>query len=382
MPHHRFWLILAVATLAACGPRPLRPASVLDTPQRQYSQGLARLEAGDLWGAQAAFERAHALDPDYPGSYVGGALVAMEHREFWRARQEIETAVHKDGSFVDAHTALGRVATAESMQAAPGSDTWLAEALRSYDRALRLDPGNAGAAYHRAMSLYLAGRFASARASLGGIIARNRGPLVAESLALTERIQLIERASPGTPQGVAIARSDRLTRAELAVLLMEELKLGELVRQRRPAQSASLFATPGSQGQAAPDSASDVAASWARSWIEDMLSLGVPGLELMPDGSFHPDEAVSRAAYARVTAGILEVITGRADLATRYVGQTSPFPDVRADSYAFNAIALNVDRGIMAADTITGSFRPGDPVSGAEALLIVRELQNAVRMEF
>ena len=83
-----------------------------------------------------------------------------------------------------------------------------------------------------------------------------------------------------------------------------------------------------------------------------------------------------------MNAGILELIAGQADLATRYVGQPSPFPDVRADSYAFNAIALNVDRGIMAADTITGSFRPGDTVSGAEALVIIRELQNAVRMEF
>jgi hypothetical protein len=36
----------------------------------------------------------------------------------------------------------------------------------------------------------------------------------------------------------------------------------------------------------------------------------------------------------------------------------------------------------MRPDPVSGRFRPEDPVSGAEALLIIRELQNAVRMEF
>ena len=80
--------------------------------------------------------------------------------------------------------------------------------------------------------------------------------------------------------------------------------------------------------------------------------------------------------------GILTLITGDASLATRYVGEASRFPDVRGDFYAYNAIALNAERGIMPADSISGCFRPDDPVSGPEALLIIRQLQNAVRLEF
>ena len=54
-----------------------------------------------------------------------------------------------------------------------------------------------------------------------------------------------------------------------------------------------------------------------------------------------------------------------------------------SDGYdAYNAIAVSVERGIMSADRITGRFRPDETVSGAEALLMIRELQNAVRMEF
>ena len=43
---------------------------------------------------------------------------------------------------------------------------------------------------------------------------------------------------------------------------------------------------------------------------------------------------------------------------------------------------LNIERGIMDVDTVSGHFRPEATVSGIEALVIIRQLQNAVRMEF
>ena len=43
--------------------------------------------------------------------------------------------------------------------------------------------------------------------------------------------------------------------------------------------------------------------------MEDALSLGIPGFELLPDGSFHPDEPVTRAGYARVSEGVLTLLT-------------------------------------------------------------------------
>jgi len=178
-----------------------------------------------------------------------------------------------------------------------------------------------------------------------------------------------------------IALVDEITRAELAVLLLEELQLAMLMKQKVRASTETVFAPPG-QETIANVHPVDAVSSWARPWIEEVLTLGVPGFELMPDHTFRPDEPVTRANYAQVTAGILELITGDPELATMYVGSASTFPDVRSDSYAFNAIALNVDRGIISVDKVSGRFRPNDTVSGAEALLIVRELQNAVRMEF
>jgi len=343
---------------------------------------MARLAEGDLWTAQSEFERAHALDPDYAGTYVGSAMVAAAQGEYWRAKQDIEEALHRDGSFADAHVALGRIITEEGRQGEFEPGDWLPRAVKAYGRAIDLDPESPSAYYHQGMSYYAAGEYAAARGSLARVVARNRGDLVGQAMRQIERIQLIERASPGTDQGRAIAAADRLTRAELAVLLLEELKLGDVMGRRRAVQGGSRFQTPDTRPQSARPAPTDIEFSWARPWIEEILELGVAGLEVAPDGLFHPDAAVTRANYARVNAGIMEAITGDEDLSTEYVGGASPFPDVRHDFFAFSAISLNVNRGIMAADTLTGRFRPEDTVTGAEALLIIRELQNAMRMEF
>ena len=79
---------------------------------------------------------------------------------------------------------------------------------------------------------------------------------------------------------------------------------------------------------------------------------------------------------------VLIAVTGDNSLATKYIGSVSRFPDVNPSHYAYNAICLVVDRGIMKADTIDGAFGMTEPVSGADALLIIRELQNALRMTF
>jgi len=45
-------------------------------------------------------------------------------------------------------------------------------------------------------------------------------------------------------------------------------------------------------------------------------------------------------------------------------------------------MALCAERGIMHADMITGNFNPSGPVTGADALLIIRGIQSSLRMTF
>ena len=340
------------------------------------------LEQGELWAAQSEFERAHALDPEFPGAHVGTALLAAEQEDFFRAKQEIELAIHRDNNFGDAFVARGRIATAEGVAREFDTEDWLQDALRAFRKASQLDPADLSVAYYEGMAYLAALDLDSARASLTQVLELNRGPYVTRALQQIERIQMIQRGSPGSELGLKIAMVGEITRAELAVLLLEELKLADLVRQRRALAPARDFVTPERYSRQTSPSVSDIESSWARPWIEEVLQLGIQGLELMPDGTFRPHQPITRANYARANGAIISLITGEAGMATRYVGESSRFPDVQGDSYAYNAIALNVARGIMAPEALTGRFRPDATVSGAEAILIIRQLQNAVRMEF
>ena len=105
-------------------------------------------------------------------------------------------------------------------------------------------------------------------------------------------------------------------------------------------------------------------------------------MESFPDHKFYPDQKITRVNYAKTMEGILIAATGDATLATKYVGGQSRFPDMRSDHFSYNASALMVDRGIMSADKITGAFNPEGKVSGADALLIIRDFQNALRLTF
>jgi hypothetical protein len=74
---------------------------------------------------------------------------------------------------------------------------------------------------------------------------------------------------------------------------------------------------------------------------------------------------------------ILIKLTGVDDLATRFIGSVSPFPDLRNDLPYFNAVMICTTRSIMVAkDLATGEFDPIGPVSGADALLSIRMLKS------
>ena len=379
----RLTLLAGVMLCVACGPKPLPQASQFDTAANHYGMGLDRLEAGDLAAATDEFDRARQLDPKFPGGYVGEALLCMMQGDFDGARAQARKAIDRSDTFVDAHVALGRIVTQEGLARGRDTDDWLKEAMNSYGRAEDKGGSDSTIDFHRGMSYLKAFRLGQAREALSLVVARKRGSLVTRANKEIESIQRIERAAPGTDIGMRIALVPRIRRAELAVLLIEEFKLKEVIAKRRPATADVSFRDPGQTPSATAQlTASDTDGHWAQRWTEQILAIELPGLELFPDGTFLPDEEITRANFAMVNQSVLILVTGEHSLATRYLGERSRFADVRGDSYAYNSIATNVDRGIMSAERITGDFRPTDPVSGAEALLIIRDLQNALRLEF
>ena len=127
----------------------------------------------------------------------------------------------------------------------------------------------------------------------------------------------------------------------------------------------------------------DIESSWASAWIREIIAVGLMGLQAYPDGNFYPESILTRAQYAQSNQAILILLSGDKTLSHAYIGQESRFPDLRADNYAYNALALCLERGLLnIADRRTGAVNPDGSVSGAQALLAIRQLQNSFRIEY
>ena len=100
--------------------------------------------------------------------------------------------------------------------------------------------------------------------------------------------------------------------------------------------------------------------------IMKVMSLGI--MEPFPDGNFYPNKPITRANFAMAVQNLLAGLLKDPALTTRFIGNTSPFPDVPNSHYAFNAIMLVTTRGIMSAK-IDGTFGLSDNVKGKDALL-------------
>jgi len=192
-------------------------------------------------------------------------------------------------------------------------------------------------------------------------------PTSGEARREWDRSVKIRQASPGTLVGKRIALADPITRGELAALLATELNIETHLRKRRPELFHPSFRPPTrpTVGPAPPivTEPTDTTAHWARNAIALVTRLSL--MDAYPDRSFR---------LARTLEQVLVVVANDRALRTRYLGQTSPFPDVRSDQFAFNSALVVTTRGLMEADRPSGAFRPVTPVSGPDALLAMRKL--------
>jgi hypothetical protein len=199
-------------------------------------------------------------------------------------------------------------------------------------------------------------------------------------------IQKIQRAAPGTEIGEKIALIDKIDRADVAALFDQEMNLEKLFTKRgvktydtsfkAPTESSARFSPETSVKMAA---ATDIEDSWLKPSIETVLRLQIRGLEAGPNHKFEPNRIITKGEFAVMLEDILIKVTGDDKLATKFIGATSPFPDVRNDHYAFNSIMVVTTRGFLETDKATGEFRSADPVSGADALLAIRSFKDQLK---
>ena len=376
------FITIFALSITGCGKKVLKEESILDTPDNHFSRGMTEFERGNLSSAMTEFERAKALNPNYGLAFSGMALVYAKQGDFKKAYDFADKGIDKTDKSVDAHIVKGRVITMQRK-----GDDWVEDAAKAFNKAIKINPNSSKAWYYLGITYKEGFKFGSAVSAFRKVV-ELKGPYSEQANAEWELVQKIERAKPGTKVGAKIALIPKIDRADLSVLLMEELKLMTLIEKKRPQVYDTRFRAPDDPTKIQATEVTKMAATtdtekhWAKNWIGDIIKAQIPGLEAYPDHTFRPDEAITRANYAQVMQGIMILVTGDENLATKYVGEQSRFPDVSGTHYAYNAMALMVDRSIMKADKMSGAFKLNDPMSGADALLAIRDFQNALRITF
>jgi len=109
---------------------------------------------------------------------------------------------------------------------------------------------------------------------------------------------------------------------------------------------------------------SDIANSASKDAILKLNYAGV--LAGYPDGTFKPDQEVTRAEFAKVAVLAL----GYTEAQVLLFNAPTKFPDVAKDHWANGYINVAVANGILKGDT-SGKFRPDDTVTVAEVLTVL-----------
>lgn len=376
-----FMLATTTFLLVSCGSKHRIPVSQLDTPDHHTYAGLRLFDQAKYADAQREFELAVQLGPRYSQAHTGLALVKTVTGDFGGAGDSLKKGWRYAST--DEEKLFVFVSRIRYYTAAQPEKNWLDLAGDDFNNAVHIDAKSVPAYYFMGLAYKAGLEFDSAGIMFAKVI-DFKTDYITEAAAQLNLIKKIQRAMPGTANGKIIAVVDRITRADAAALFMEEMKIDALYGRRNPvASDASLQKPEITAAVAAPArvAANDIAAHPLRSDIEGILEIGVRGLENYPDGNFHPAEIVTRAAYAMMLEDVLIKVTGDNYLAKKFIGSTSPFPDVRPDLPYFNAVMVVTSRGIMEAKEMSsGEFAPLNPVSGVDALLVIRKIKQELKI--
>jgi hypothetical protein len=364
----------------ACGPKPMAPKAELDTPMHHVKNGNKMLKIGKIDAALREFTRAKELDPKYSPAYVGLGLVHGIKGDYENGFKQLKVArkyAKGEEQKIDVHVGYMRLYILGGDKI---EEDWLKEVERSFKKSIKIDPDNPEPYYFMGIAYKMSFEFEAASRQFAKVLEINKG-FIQEADKEYAIIQKIQRAMPGSVVGKKIALLEKITRADVAALFIEELEIDELFRKRTPKQFDTAFKDPEKKFVAGEyvkiPPATDIEDHVLKTDIDAVIAIGIKGLQPFPDHTYKPYKVITRAEFAMMIEDILIKITGDDSLATKFIGSPSPFPDLRSDLPYFNAAMVCTTRNIMETkDVSTGEFDPQGSVSGAESLLSIRTLKS------
>jgi len=363
-------VLISMLFVFACGPKAMVQRTGLDTPENHVANGNKLLKADKIGAALREFTKAKELDPKYSLAYVGLGLVYGFEEDFERAFHNLEYAsifAAGDDQKVAVHIGYMRL---NIMKRENAQKKWLEKVKESYKQAIKIAPDLPEPHFFMGVAYKMSFMFNQAVNQFAKVL-----ELDEEYIKETEReyyaIRKIQSAMPLSKVGRKIALLDEITRADIAALFIEELRIDELFAKHATKEfEASNNIHP----------LTDINDHALKTDIHTIIKYEIEGLKPFPDHTFKPYQMIIRAEYAMMIEDILIKITRDDKLATEFVGKESPFPDLRNDLPYFNAAMICTTRGIMAVkDHKTREFDPYGFITGAESLLSIRTLETQLQ---
>lgn len=382
--------IVFLLSVSGCSEVQVQKYSLQDSAAFQYEAGMAALEAGRPEQARSKFEAAVSIDKGFADGYSGLALALVGTGADQEAvLKALDNA--SDNAKTGEEKFTCQVARIQVYSGLKGKE-WLKRCQEAYAEAKDLKVDSASSGYYSApealdyfmgVACFEAKDYAKAESLFSSVMqSRPDGRWAEKADREWTRANRLVRAESGTSVsevGTLLAPRNSVSRAELAALLVDELRLADLSRRLFPTAAEARKVSP-SGTVPVPQ---DIAGNPFRTEIVDVEQWKIRGLESLFNEKekayfFKPTASVTRADMALVLEDVIVKLAGNSRLARAYYGQeTSPFADVPPTSYAYNAIMTVTTRGIMGS-SLSGEFRPDDPVSGTDALLAIQALKRSV----
>jgi tetratricopeptide (TPR) repeat protein len=369
--------------ITGCAKEVRKPVSVLDTPEHHYVNGMKLLDRQEFNKAYQSFTKAKELDPEFAPAFVGFALIEAHKKNYPKAYGHLAEAW--ENADVDEHKVLVQVGYVRILSEERADEDWIEDAEDHFEKGKDYDEKSPELHYYMGIAYKRAYNFDRASDMFREVLELN-SELMVEADYEWSLVQKIQRAAPGSKIGNQIALIDKIDRADIAALFIQELKLDKLYNKRGGKTFDISYKGPAGTELKVKrlvdvQDETDIKNHVLAADVAEAIRLNIRGLQPFPDHTFRPDQPISRAEYAVMLEDIMIKVSGDEKQATKFVGSTSPFPDVRNDFWAFNAILFTTTKGIMEAkDLSTGEFRAQDPVSGADALLIIRKIKDELKL--
>ncbi|MDQ6993611.1 MAG: hypothetical protein Q9M31_09050 [Mariprofundus sp.] len=325
-------------------------------------------KAADRYAVQLQFSKAlHEYD----------AAIAKDGKHFpaWLGKIKSELAL---GKLADIPASLNKLDDASDSKAekfeylliegqyllAAKPKRWIGKLKENFFKAKKIDSGRSDLHLLIARAYRADGKESLARKHYSKVIEIGGRDAAIANQELASMFRQAQASGTGKGWVGDLAGKTTINRATLAAVLVDDIAIQNFFPKR--SHSITLPA--------------DCKSNTFASSIDTLLNTQLTSISLDAKGLFNPDANVTRFELAKLIQEILIAYTHKDQLSRAFIGTKSPFPDLNANHYAYNAAFLAISRGLMTSDDlIEGNFAGDKTVTGADLLLVLRKLGSLNR---